>query len=349
MGRIILMKKTICIFKARIKHFPHWDPDSIHTGISGSEESIIYSAEALKNFGFNVFVLNNLDNKEKYKNNSANPCYPGYLHKDDFFDYTILHDDIQFINLVRPRTNKLYFFANNICTIKMKPEEIDAFDGVLWTSSYQRNHWISINPDLAKFKKIFGYAVNPDQFLPIQKKNNPYSCIYASDYARGLSILLSIWPNIKAKFPQATLDIYYGLRNWGNMAIEEEEFILDRIRILKPLGVTDHGQVGHVELAKAFSDASLWTYPCTHHETFCITAIKAQFAGAIPVIIEKAALTETVRFGFKCLKAEEYENLLLRAMNQINDTSIQEREQMRRFVLENFTWNKITSKWVESF
>jgi glycosyltransferase involved in cell wall biosynthesis len=343
-----LMKK-ICIFKARVQQCPHWDPDSVHTGVSGSEESIIYSAEALKNLGFNVFVLNNLNNKEKYKSETSNPCYSGYLHKNDFFDCTILHDDIEFIQLMRPRTNKLFFFPNNICTKQMKSEEIHALDGVLWTSSYQRNHWVSLNPELEKFREIFGYSLDPTQFSKVQPKTNPYSCIYASDYARGLSILLQIWPNIKEKFPLATLDIYYGLRNWGNISLEEEQSIRNRIQFLKSFGVTDHGLVGHVELATAFSNASLWTYPCTHHETFCITAIKAQLAGAFPVIIEKAALAETVKFGTKCHAKEQYENLLLEAMSKIESVSLEEREQMGHFILENFTWGKMASRWANLF
>jgi glycosyltransferase involved in cell wall biosynthesis len=343
------MQKTLCIFKARIPEIPYWDPDSIHTGVSGSEECIIYSAQALKNLGFKVFVLNNIKNKEKYSNPSVNPCYAGYLRKDDFFDITILHDEAQFTNILRERTEKLYFLPNNPCREKLKEDEISSFDDVLWISSHQRNQWVSINPALSKFTKIFGNALNPNPFKPIQQRSNPYSCIYASDYARGLYILLNIWPTIKKKFPQATLDIYYGLRNWGVMSVQEEQFIRDRIQTLKTSGVTDHGQVGHEELTIAFSKASLWTYPCTYPETFCITAIKAQLSGAIPVIIEKDALAETVKFGFKCARIEQYEDLLLGAMNTIELISIKEREQMGKFILEHFTWDKIASKWSNLF
>ena len=66
------MTKTLCIFKARIQQVPEWDPDSIHTGVTGSEESIIYSAEAFKNLGFKVFVLNNIQNKETFSNQAKN-------------------------------------------------------------------------------------------------------------------------------------------------------------------------------------------------------------------------------------------------------------------------------------
>jgi len=343
------MNKKLCIFKARMPRLPLWDPDSIHKGIPGSEEAIIYSSEELKNLGFKVFVLNNYQNKEKYSHPSANPCYAGYLHKDDLFDFTILHDEPRFMSILRERTRKLYLFPNNPCYQKFSEGEMNAFDGVLWISEYQRNQWISLNPGFAKFEKVFGYGINPTQFQPVQTRTNPYSCIYASDYSRGLSILLRCWPKIKSQFSQATLDIYYGLRNWGNMSLEEEQFIRTSIEDLKTLGVTDHGQVGHQELATAFSNASLWTYPCTCPETFCITAIKAQLSGAIPVIIEKAALAETVKFGFKCSSPNEYEDLLLQAMERIETIPLEERRRIGKFILEKFTWKKMTARWSELF
>jgi hypothetical protein len=343
------MEKTICIFKARVSQLPFWDPDSIHTGIPGSEEAIIYSSEELKNLGFKVVVLNNTENKAKYADLSANPRYAGYLHKNHFFDYTILHEDPKYVSILRERTKKLYLFPNNPCHRKFSEEEINALDGVLWLSSYQRNQWISLNPSLAKFTEIFGYGIQASQFQYVKKKNNPYSCIYASDYSRGLSILLRSWPKIKKHFPLATLDIYYGLRNWNNMSLEEESFIRNSIQDFKSIGVTDHGQVGHFELAKAFSLASLWTYPCTCPETFCITAMKAQLGGAIPVIIEKAALAETVKSGFKCMEPNQYENLLLQVMEKVEIFSQEEREKMGHFILENFTWQKMTAKWAKSF
>lgn len=343
------MQKTVCIFQKRVEKLNQWDPDSINTGISGTQEGIIYSAEELKNLGFKVFVLNNIQNKEKYSNPYANPCYSGYLGKKDFFDFTILHDDVEFAKILRPNTKKLYFLVNGPCQGKIDPTGIELFDDVLWLSAQQKNDWTSKNPTLAKFTKIFGNAVNPTQFKPVQTRANPYSCIYSADYSRGLYILLDIWPNIKRKFPKATLDIYYGLRNWGHMSMGLEQFLRDHIRDLKQLGVTDHGLVGHVELATALSNASMWTYPCIAKETFCITAIKAQLAGAIPVIIEKAALSEMVKFGFKCKAIGEYEDLLLEAMGKIETVSLEERVKMGEFVLEHFTWNKIASKWAALF
>ena len=72
------------------------------------------------------------------------------------------------------------------------------------------------------FTKIFGNIVNPDQFESIQERKNPYACIYGSNYAQGLEILLDHWPEIKRQFPRASLDIYYGWQHWAMLAPEKE-------------------------------------------------------------------------------------------------------------------------------
>lgn len=64
--------------------------------------------------------------------------------------------------------------------------------------------------------------------------------------------------------------------------------------------VREHGQVGHEDLNRAYENSSFWLYPCTWPKTFCITALRAQFVGAMPVIHEQYALAEIVRHGYKC-------------------------------------------------
>jgi glycosyltransferase involved in cell wall biosynthesis len=294
-------------------------------------------------------VINNVPNKHPYSHPSSNPHYAGYLRDHDSFDITILHNDPEFHHRFRKKTKKLYFLPNDVCPRPMTQEEIASFDNILWLSQYQRAHWVSINPELKKFTNIFGNGIQPQQFDLPQIKPNPYSCIYASDYSRGLHILLNSWPNIKKAYPKATLDLYYGLRNWGETSKEKEESIRSAIHRLKPLDVVDHGMVGHEELAAAFAKSSFWTYPCIFNETFCITALKAQASGAIPVIIDGFALKETVRSGYKCEHQNQYEHLLLKAMSQVETISAEQRKSMRDFVFEHFTWEVIVHRWNELF
>jgi glycosyltransferase involved in cell wall biosynthesis len=64
-------------------------------------------------------------------------------------------------------------------------------------------------------------------------------------------------------------------------------------------GVTDHGKVSQEEIARHSFRAGIWAYPCPFPEIYCITAIKCQAAGAVPVASNYAALDETIQFGHK--------------------------------------------------
>jgi glycosyltransferase involved in cell wall biosynthesis len=162
-------------------------------------------------------------------------------------------------------------------------------------------------------------------------------------------VLLDRWPSVKAAFPKATLDIYYGWMHWGTMSETQERNLRHQVIDLQSLDVKEHGQVGHETLANAFSKASFWTYPCIHQETFCITAIKAQLSGAVPVILQGSALKEVVRHGFQCEQKEEYGALLLKALSEAGQITLKQREEMGRFVLGQFTWEKIVSQWNHLF
>jgi glycosyltransferase involved in cell wall biosynthesis len=64
-------------------------------------------------------------------------------------------------------------------------------------------------------------------------------------------------------------------------------------------GVTDRGKASQQKVMEEFFSAAIWPYPCPFPEIYCITAIKAQAAGAVPVGSTTAALDETIQFGHK--------------------------------------------------
>ena len=132
-------------------------------------------------------------------------------------------------------------------------------------------------------------------------KKKPYSVGYFSAYYRGLECLLAMWPQIRQKVPQATLDVYYGWESWVAMQGEDDFYtrMEKKFAELADQGVTVHGRVSHVELAKAMKQTQVWAYPTEFAEIHCITALKAQEAGCYPVVTNVAALNETVQSGTK--------------------------------------------------
>lgn len=122
--------------------------------------------------------------------------------------------------------------------------------------------------------------------------------------------MCDMWPAIRKKVPDATLDIYYGWESW--VAVQGEDDFYERMEKkfaeLKDQGVTVHGRVSHVELAKAMKETQVWAYPTEFEEIHCITALKAQEAECYPVVTNVGALAETVQCGDKIESKNIYED-----------------------------------------
>lgn len=128
-----------------------------------------------------------------------------------------------------------------------------------------------------------------------------HSVGYFSAYYRGLECLLKMWPKIRAEVPDATLDVYYGWESWVALQGEDDFYqrMEERFRELADQGLTVHGRVSHLELARAMASTQVWAYPTEFTEIHCITALKAQEAGCYPVTTNVGALAETVQSGDK--------------------------------------------------
>lgn len=344
-------QESLGIFTYQVYGAKPWDPSSIQSGITGSEEAVIYMADKLAQLGYQVIVFGIPPTDSPYSLPESNPRYVSL----DFTEYPKLDIAISWRMVdagerLKQRANRVYLWPHDTPPNgTISDALVMSFDGVLWLSDWQRGEWIKANPHFAKFETIFGNGINPEQMQPITERTNPYSCIYGSNYARGLVLLLDCWPTIKQHYPEATLDIYYGWQHWGLLSPETEASMRRQVEELAPLGVKEHGLVSHKELSEAYAKASFWTYPCYCPEVFCITALRAQAAGAVPVIINGSALPATVRHGYKCEGSLAYCQLLLSALSQAKTISLADRVKMREFILEEYTWEKIAIHWKEHF
>jgi len=139
----------------------------------------------------------------------------------------------------------------------------------------------------------------PEQFLqPVERKRDHF--IYASSPDRGLIRLLELWPRILDRYPDATLDIFYGWKGCETLSRTSPDWAVvyrqmrskyEKLRWQK--GIRERGMVNHQAIARAYLRAGVWAYPTHFAETFCSNAIKARAAGAIPVTVDLAALAET--------------------------------------------------------
>ena len=184
--------------------------------------------------------------------------------------------------------------------------------------------------------------------------------IYTSSYDRGLEHLLGMWGDVKKEVPEAELHVFYGWQlfdkfytttnpnpasvMWKNKMVE----------LMKQDGITDHGRVPQPELAEEYKKSGIWAYPTHFGEINCISAIKAQAYGCEPVVVNYAALKETVQYGRKVEgdiydeeTKNEFKKQLIEALK--NPMSEEKREEMSKWAWDKYSWLKIADQWSAEF
>lgn len=182
-----------------------------------------------------------------------------------------------------------------------------------------------------------------------------HKVIYASSYDRGLECLLTMWPAIHERVPDATLDIYYGWNSFDAVHKQNPEMmkfkwnIIRKLHELKPLGVTEHGRVDHATLGEKFKEADVWAYPTMFTEISCITAMKAQLAGCYPVVNAIAALDETVQYGTKLQLDNLYkdESQQKEFIDAVVSALVSEYDPApaKKWVADTYDWPVIAEQW----
>ncbi len=332
-----------------------WDPDTVNTGLPGSEEAVVYASEALAKLSHTVHVFANPDILSSWKDDKSNPRWfdvEDIKRVGVYYNIVVLwrQYDVMYARQFGkkvfiwlhdiPRTNYSYIFP--------------PADGALLLSKFHYNTYDKwINFKTVKYR-LCGNGVKLEQFPTPRTYENPYRIGYFSNYARGLKILLGIWYYVLDKFPKAELHICYGKQTWGLSSESEMHWMMSKIEEYKS-SIVHHGKVGHQELANIMQETSIWSYPCTtSDETFCITAIKCQLAGCVPVTTRIGALDETVHPDAPSVNRinndsdiEQYKNLLIHVMTNIGDY----RAARQNYIdfASKFTWDACVDQWISLY
>lgn len=113
--------------------------------------------------------------------------------------------------------------------------------------------------------RVVGLGVDYKDFAdPVKKIEG--QCLFSSSPDRGKSFLLSIWDRVKMETGAKLITTY-------DTDISEKEMIDN------------------------YKKSQFWLHPGLGIELFCLSAVKAQMAGCIPVYVPHMALDETVKYG----------------------------------------------------
>ena len=192
---------------------------------------------------------------------------------------------------------------------------------------------------------------------------NNKQCVWSSSYDRGLRYLLSMWPDVLKEVPDAKLIITYGwnlfdaIFEHGRPAYNPERLAWKEKmnEAMNQPGVTHLGRIGQQDMIKLLEHSGIWSYPTNFDEISCISAMKAQIYGAIPVTMSKAALKETVLYGTKLFgdinDLEVFSTYIEELIGWLKDNERQEatRKVMMPQAKLAFSWRGVAEAWKSEF
>jgi len=253
-----------------------WMPDD--TRLGGTEESVVEWA-AILSVKYKVQVFSNFMSEEpfEYRGVTYSPR-GGYLYQVGLEPGITINVKSHDIPVVEPSV----YLTN----------EVDAYRYDLsdFYCCILPSQWAVDNIPVNTETKIVPHGFDKTEIYPAKKI--PKQVLYASSPDRGLQALELIWPAVVVEHPDAQLIVTYG----GE---------------LNTPNTTCLGTVNEKKMNQLYRESDVWVHPCSGGELYCISGIKAQAAGAIPVYFPVMALQETVKHGIQCFDERDmYRNLI---------------------------------------
>jgi glycosyltransferase involved in cell wall biosynthesis len=346
-----------------------WTAESVNTGIGGSEEAVIHTAELLGQRGHQVSV--NIPGAQGQKFGSVR--YDDYNSLcGQVIDVGVMWRFPEFAaNLAASPENfglpanfkfcarRSYLWLHDDMQAERVLGNAHLYHKVMVLSNAHRQFYSQLPDDRIL---VSSNGIDLAQFDSDENERDPYLIVYGSDYERGLATLLSSWPAIKKSVPQCRLNVFYGWQTVETLFPERAKVLH---RELDPLlcqpDVTHLGRINHQAVATQYMRAGVWAYPCRYLEISCISAMKAQAGGAIPVVIPMGALREVVQFGFHThrgydgiaptevgeLETEWLDGLITLLSSPAEQTRI--RQTMIPPSKARFSWSAVADQWEREF
>ena len=273
-----------------------WNPDSIKSGIGGSEEAVILLSREWAKKGYKVTVFANCGKEAVYDGVTWKPWY--HYNPKDRYDITILWRSLRTLDY-DINSPKIYVDLHDVVRPgEFTKQRVERLTKIFVKSQAHRNLYPTV-PD-----EKFAIVNNPlDASLfeePVER--DPFLIVNTSSPERSLEAVCRIFRKIKLREPRAKLKWAYGWNVFEAVRSSEDEAMKWKRTIteyMNSVGVEAMGRISHADVANLYKTASVFLYPTRFYEIDCISARKAQIAGCNVVSSDFAALDETVKIGTK--------------------------------------------------
>lgn len=329
-----------------------WGPDSIKTGIGGSEEAIINLTKRWVAMGYDVTVFASVGHKEFVQDGVTWKPHWSWNYRDKH-DTLIFWRTPVFCDFDINAKKILIDMHDVVSESEFTPDRLKKIDKIMVKSEAHRALYPHI-PD-EKFV-IIPNGIDPSHF-DAQVDREPYRLINTSSADRGLECALDIFKKIKERVPQAEFHWFYGWQTFDAAFGEDTKQMRWKQKMLKKMSETEgffeHERIGHLEIAKEYQRAKIFFYPTEFYEIWCISAVKAQAAGAIPLVTNVHALKESVQYGWKMPYDNIYSNPV--GQQEFADEAVRiltgqttepgAEKEMMEWAKKNFSWDTIAERW----
>lgn len=331
------------------KSMEEWTPESVKSGLGGSESAIVNLSKEWVKLGYKVTVYGNCGGREgTYEGVTYHNYYR--FNKYDTFDTLIIWRAPWELDF-KWKAARVYLDLHDVINpLEITEERIKQVDKIFVKSQYHRDMIPHVTDDKVV---IISNGFDKELCKWNHVKRDPSCLIYASSYDRGLQEMLTFgWPIIKASIPGAELHIYYGWNLFDAVHRNNPERMMWKkkmVELMSQPGITEHGRIGHDKLMEVKSKSGIHWYATTFEEIDCISVRESAAVGCIPVTTNYAALKEkdyVVRVDGDPYAKGTHEEIARKIVSLIKTKQdalrLEFKEKARRE-----SWKAIAAKWIE--
>lgn len=339
-----------------------WNPEIMRLeGIGGSETMVVHMAKRLAGLGHRVRVFTSTGKHGDGIFDGVEYRQSAHLANVEACDVLVAWRNAALLSLpIQAKERLLWvhdvYAGNGTHRHLLKADRVLALSD--WHRQFVMNHHNLPGEQVLKTRNGIDFT----RFSHDVPRNTK-KVVYSSSPDRALPVLLKVWPQIRARVPDAELHVFYGFFNWRKAAeargaqdeLQGIDFLERQMVDLEAHGVHNRGKVDQDTLAREFLSAGVLAYPTWFSETACITAQEAQAAGLRIVTSSIAALNETVGPEFGVLidgdwLSEEYQARFVeetvRALTAPEGEWLKTREEIRARAFQDFDLDELAVGWV---
>ena len=274
-------------------------------GLGGTQISYIFLGIELSKY-YNIIILNK---KKDHNIVFMNNIYIiQYKSDNNIIEYInniqpdiVIYNFIKLSEFLKSNLNKkihiimyehICIYSNFEC--KIKEDYYNYYDKIIFISQNQYNNYkkyVKINENKVI---ILNNGLSPIFYNNIIKnsilKQKKLSIIYISNPQRGLECFEYIFPLLKNKYSNITLEIYSSLDIYDMKDNNSLENLYKRLSKIE--GIYYNKSISQFELIQKLNNSLLFIYPTFVEETFCNSMIEAMSCGCYVISTNIGALKE---------------------------------------------------------